>query len=184
MEMKNETLFAILFLASALVVLSHGPGKVAVGEDESATPASALRGNYADALHGSFALCLAPVSPFAEESCSTKGALVFPQSIVTAGHVTNGKNGSCETGTETVSDFPVDLSPPFVTALQTVGKSLDYDRNTGTRDASLLPTSEVNATGRIRQHWRDDHQYRQHAFCGFRQWKADRGRRYGPYGPD
>jgi hypothetical protein len=132
-----KKLFAILFLASALVVLSHGPGKVVAGEDESATPASALRGNYADALHGSFALCLAPVSPFAEESCSTKGALVFPQSIVTAGHVTNGKNGSCETGTETVSDFPVDLSPPFVTVFQTVGKSLDYDRNTGTGDASF-----------------------------------------------
>ncbi len=75
--------------------------------------------------------------PLRQESCSTKGALVFPQSIVTAGHVTNGKNGSCETGTETVSDFPVDLSPPFVTAFQTVGKSLDYDRNTGTGDASF-----------------------------------------------
>jgi hypothetical protein len=73
-----KTLFAILFLASALVVLSHGLGKVAAGEDESATPASALRGNYADALHGSFALCLAPVSPFAEESCSTKRRFSIP----------------------------------------------------------------------------------------------------------
>ena len=142
-----KKLFAILFLASALVVLSHGPGKVAAGEDESATPASALRGNYANALHGSFALCLAPISPFAEESCSTKGALVFPQSIVTAGHVTNGKNGSCETGTEIVSDFPVDLSL----------RSSPYFRPLANRSTTtvtpepgtlrLQRTSEVNATG-------------------------------------
>lgn len=129
---------ALAFLLIGLAfVMCEGPGKAAAGEEGSAIPAAALRGNYADTLHGSFALCLNPTMGFIEVSCSATGAVIFPQSIVTAGHVTNGKNSSCETGTETISDFPVDLSPPSVIAFQNVGKPLDYDPKTGTGDSSF-----------------------------------------------
>jgi hypothetical protein len=63
--------------------------------------------------------------------------VIFPQTIATAGHVAVGKNGSCETGTETVSDFPVDISPPFVTPFQEVAMSTGYDPKMGTGDASF-----------------------------------------------
>jgi hypothetical protein len=128
--------FAVLFVGLAFV-LSERLSKVAA-QDEAAgiIPSSALRGNYADLLKGSFAVCLTPVT-FAEESCSTAGALVFPLSIVTAGHFTAGKNGACETGTETVSDLPVDISPPQVTQFHVASKVLDYDPKTGTGDYSF-----------------------------------------------
>jgi len=57
-------------------------------------PNSKLRGNYSDTLKGSFAVCLSSTSPFTEQSCSTKGALVIPLSIVTAGHVARDQEGN------------------------------------------------------------------------------------------
>lgn len=142
-----KKLFAILFLASALVVLSHGPGKVVAGEDESATPASALRGNYADALHGSFALCLAPVSPFAEESCSTKGALVFPQSIVTADMLLMARTAVARQAPRpfpiSLWTFPLRSSPYFRPLANRSTTTVTPEPGT----LRLLRTSEVNATG-------------------------------------
>jgi hypothetical protein len=137
MEIQMKKLFTVLFLVlvfALVFLLSQAPIKVAAVEEEGAIPASALRGNYADALHGSFALCLN--SSFVEVSCTSTGATVFPQSIVTAGHVAIGKSGACETGTEIISDLPVDISPPAVIPFQNVAKPIDYDPKTGTGDSS------------------------------------------------
>jgi hypothetical protein len=131
-----KKLFAVLFVGFAFV-LTGRLSKVAAQEEAAGViPISALRGNYADLLKGSFAVCPTPVT-FAEESCKTAGALVFPLSIVTAGHLTVGKNVACETGTEVVSDLPVDISPAQTTPIHVAPNLLDYDSKIGTGDFSF-----------------------------------------------
>jgi|SRR5262249_9999824 len=143
-----KKVFAVLLVSLALVLFNEHTGQVAAqdAQDEAGViPSSKLRGNYSDTLKGSFAVCLSPTSPFPEESCSTKGALVIPLSIVTAGHVALDKEGnSCETGTQIVSGLPVDISPPQVTPFHNVEKRLNYDPTTGTGDASF--TTYVGGT--------------------------------------
>ena len=129
---------AVTILIAALVlVMSQGLREVAAGDDE-VIPLKALAGEYADTLHGSFALCLDPKNNFAEVSCASTKAVVFPQTVVDIGYETDDKKGnSCETYTETDSDLPPDLSPPFVAVFHSVGKVTSYDPATGSGDGTF-----------------------------------------------
>jgi hypothetical protein len=99
-----------------------------------------IRAGQASAtLTGSFAVCLNPANNFAEVACSTKGAHAFPFTALDVGYqVSDAKGNSCQTAVQTVSDFPVDISPPGVVPNHSVGKVLDYDPSTGTGDSSFI----------------------------------------------
>jgi hypothetical protein len=76
--------------------MSQGLREVAAGDDEG-IPLKALAGKYVDTLHGSFALCLDPKNNFAEVSCASVKAVVFPQTTIDVGNETDDKKGnSCE----------------------------------------------------------------------------------------
>jgi hypothetical protein len=125
-----------ILIAALLLVMSQGLREVAADGDNGIPP-KALAGKYADTLHGSFALCLDPTNSFAEISCTSSKAVVFPQTTIQVGNETGDKKGNaCETYTETDTDLPPDLSPPFVAVLYTVTKVTSYDPATGSGDGT------------------------------------------------
>jgi hypothetical protein len=64
------------------------------------------------------------------------------------GNETNDKKGnSCETYTETDSDLPPDLSPPFVAVFHTVGTVKSYDPATGSGDGTFTSYSGGKCVG-------------------------------------
>jgi hypothetical protein len=129
--------FLVFLVAAFVLVMSQGLREVAADGDNGIPP-KALAGKYADTLHGSFALCLDPTNSFAEISCASSKAVVFPQTTVQVGNSTSDKNGNvCETYTETDTDLPPDLSPPFVAVQYVVGKVTSYDPATGSGDATF-----------------------------------------------
>jgi hypothetical protein len=141
---------AVTILIAALVlVMSQGLREVAA-DDDNGIPLKALAGKYADTVHGSFALCLDPTNSFAEISCTSSKAVVFPQTTEDVGNETDDKKGSsCETYTETDTDLPPDKSPPFVAVLYSVVKVTSYDPATGSGDrtfTSYLSGKRVGAT--------------------------------------
>ena len=65
-------------------------------------------------------------------------AVVFPQTTIDVGNETDDKKGnSCETYTETDTDLPADVSPPFGGVLYSVSKVTSYDPATGSGDATF-----------------------------------------------
>ncbi|HEV8715900.1 MAG TPA: hypothetical protein VGX03_24115, partial [Candidatus Binatia bacterium] len=62
----------------------------------------------------------------------------MPLSVLVVGAVTGDDKGNlCGTLTETVSDLPVDISPPAVVVFHNISKVTSYDSTTGTGDASF-----------------------------------------------
>src|SRR5690348_4259690 len=89
------------------MILSRGLGEVAARDrkDNNGIPQSALAGNFATVMHGTFGLCLDPTSNFAEISCTHPKAEVFPQTDVEIGHSTSIQR---ETGvTRRRTPFPI-----------------------------------------------------------------------------
>jgi hypothetical protein len=139
-----------ILIAALLLVMSQGLRKVAAGDDDEGIPLRALAGKYADTAHGSFALCLDPTNNFAEVSCASTKAVVFPQTTVDVGNETDDTKGnSCETYTETDTDLPPDLSPPFVAVFHDVAKITSYDRATGSGDGTFTNYSGGNCVGAV-----------------------------------
>jgi hypothetical protein len=128
--------FLIILVAIFVVVMSENLSRVAAGE--GGIPLSALAGGYASTVQGSFAICLNPTTHL-EESCTTAGTLVIPLSFLAAGGSTlDGKGNVCNPSTQVVSNFPVDASPPQVSASGVAtGKLLNYDPASGTGDESF-----------------------------------------------
>jgi len=127
----------VILVAAFVLVMSQGLREVAAGDDDG-IPLKVLAGKYADTLHGSFALCLDPKNNFAEVSCASVKAVVFPQTTIDVGNETDDKKGnSCETYTETDTDLPPDLRPPFVAVLYAASKVTSYDPATGAGDATF-----------------------------------------------
>ncbi|MBV8056861.1 MAG: hypothetical protein JO071_16665 [Deltaproteobacteria bacterium] len=105
-------------------------------------PPSALAGTYTVTGRGSVAICTGPAPTFTEIPCSKFKEGVdfsFPMTVVQVGEITiDAKGNSCDTITETVSDFPVDFSPPIVPTAHDVvlAKNVSYDPSTGIGDVS------------------------------------------------
>ena len=132
----------VVSIAAFVLVMSQGLREVAAdgvaADGNNGIPLKALAGKNADILHGSFALCLDPTNNFAEISCTSSKAVVFPQTTEQVGNDTTDKKGNaCETYTETDTDLPPDLSPPLVAVLFTASKVTSYDPATGSGDASF-----------------------------------------------
>ena len=138
--MKTRYAVLLVMLAAFAAVLSQkaiaGKGEGG-GQGETGEIPLAV-GQFSTTVQGSFAICLNSTT-FAEESCSTAGAAVFPLSILQNGVTTWDKEGNlCSTVTEVDSNLPVDASPPTVTANEnTVGKPLNYNSTTGIGDGSF-----------------------------------------------
>ena len=127
--------------------MSQGLREVA-GDDDEGISLKSLAGKYADTLHGSFALCLDPKNNFAEISCTDTKAVVFPQTTIDVGNETDDTKGnSCETYTETDTDLPPDLSPPFVAVFHSVAKVTSYDPATGSGDGTFTNYSGGKCVG-------------------------------------
>jgi hypothetical protein len=134
---SNEKAFSGLDRCFRFGHESGSQGEVAADGDNG-IPLKALAGNGADTLHGSYALCLDPTSNFAEISCASTKAQVFPQTTEQVGNDTTDKKGNrCETYTETDTDLPPDLSPPMVAVLFLPSKVTSYDPATGAGDATF-----------------------------------------------
>ena len=104
-------------------------------------------GQASTTLTGSFAICLNPTT-FAEEACTTPHVASFPLTIVSVGYIiADAQGNSCQTFTQTVSDFPVNISPPFVSSDHSVGKLLDYNPHTGSGDAAFITYSGGHCHG-------------------------------------
>jgi len=145
--MKTRYAVLLVMLAVSAAVLSQKAiaGKGASGGQDGTGGIPLPFGQSSQTLQGSVAICLNSTT-FAEESCSTTGAAVFPTSVLTNGVITGDAAGnSCAAVTEVDSDLPVDPSPPIVTANEhSAGKLLNYDSTTGTGDASF--TSYIGGT--------------------------------------
>jgi hypothetical protein len=142
--------FLVFLVAAFVLIMSQGLRQVAAGDagDDEGVPLKALAGKYSDTAQGSFALCLDPKNNFALISCADAKAKVFPLTTVQVGNETDDTQGtSCETYTETDSDLPPDLSPPFVAVFQTVGTVKSYDPATGSGDGSFISYSGGKCVG-------------------------------------
>jgi hypothetical protein len=136
----------VIFAVGFVLLMSRGRREVAAGEHEAdkGIPLEALAGNFATVTHGSFALCLDPTNNFAEISCGDSKAKVFPETDAEVGNVIRDTKGNgCLTSTETVSDLPVDITPPLVTVIEIGFKTTNYDPATGSGDGTF--TSYVGA---------------------------------------
>jgi len=127
---------SFLLLTASCAFLGFG-SSVAVAEK---IPPTAFVGTYTETDRGSFAICTG--SDFKEKPCSKfkEGTdHFFPQTVVAVGEVTNdAKGNSCGTFTQTISDFPVDFSPPLVATFHNVvlAQNGSYDPSTGVGDLS------------------------------------------------
>jgi hypothetical protein len=123
-----------LILASALAMNQPAAAQNGDGSKPILFPA----GQFSLTGQGSFAVCLNPTS-FAEEPCSTSGALVVPITAVLNGVSTYDRSSNgCTAVTEVDSNLPVDASPPMVTADENVVTTvLKYYTTSGTGDFSF-----------------------------------------------
>jgi len=142
----SETLKKLLVILLAGCVFVIGQGFREVVADENGTdgiPLSALAGTYSVTSHGSIFFCVKATPPFPPTKCGSTGSIGFPLSILAVGANTDG----CSTLTETDSDLPVDVSPPFVLTFNSVTKVTSYDPETGTGDASFTDYSGGKCNG-------------------------------------
>jgi hypothetical protein len=141
----------LIFIAGLVLVVGQGLSGVAAGDhpnDHKGTSLKDLAGNFADTTQGSFALCLDPTNNFAEISCGDTKAKVFPQTDLEVGNETQDTKGnSCQTTTQTISDLPPDLSPPFVGVIHVVGKITTYDPGAGSGDGTFTSYVDGKCVG-------------------------------------
>jgi hypothetical protein len=128
----------VVVLLGCVFVISQGAREVTADEEETnGLPLSALNGTYSFTTRGSIFFCVKETAPFPPAQCGSAGSIGFPLTILDLGTVIGNNGVSCATFTETESDLPVDVSPPFVLLLHTVVKVTSYDPATGTGDASF-----------------------------------------------
>lgn len=126
--MKVYVAFAIAGLA---LVTSQNASQA--GEGQQGIPLRQLAGGYSFTEQGSFAGCFS--QSFVEEPCDTAGVVVFPVTALVNGQVTMDSHGNgCATLTATISNLPVDATPPLLLAEHAVFKLHDYDPGTGSGD--------------------------------------------------
>jgi hypothetical protein len=135
----------VIVVAIFALVLSQEVRAVAAPRGAANIPPPV--GGYAATAQGSFAVCLDP-DTFAEESCTTAGAVVLPINYLAAGALTFDYNGNaCGTFIQDGSDIPVGASPSQVSTSTNVGKLLNYDPATGIGDLSFTAYSGGKCQG-------------------------------------
>jgi len=105
----------VIVITGCVLFINHGIRAVAAEDD--GLPLSALEGTYSFTAHGSQFLCVKDTPPFPFAKCGSPGTIGLPFTLVDVGTSTSSNGTSCSTFTETDSDLPVDISPPFVGVL-------------------------------------------------------------------
>jgi hypothetical protein len=156
--MKSRHLMLLATFAAFVVV--GGQRVTAAG---SGTPVPT--GDFASSITGSLAVCLDPTS-FANESCSTTGALVVPLSLTGTGYTTRDATGGCHTRTQMSSTLPPSAMPPTVDdKVHIPFKITNYDPTTGVGDLSFksydggrcLGGSKFDSTGAVEMYTGTEH---------------------------
>jgi len=138
---------SFLLLTAGCIFLGFGSNVAMAGK----IPLTALAGTYTQTGSGSFAICTGP--DFKEKDCSKFMPVTdhfFPQTIVSIGEPTvDAKGNACNTITQTISDFPVDSSPPIVQTIHAAAHIKSYDPSTGVGDSSGTTYSGGSCNGAI-----------------------------------
>jgi hypothetical protein len=139
-----KKLLVIVVAIFALVISQELRAVAATGDGANIPPPE---GGYAATAQGSFAVCVDP-DTFAQESCTTAGAVALPINYLAAGELTfDYKGNACGTFNQDGSDIPVGASPSQVSTSTNVGKLLDYDPATGIGDLSFTAYSGGKCQG-------------------------------------
>ena len=139
-----KRLMMIVVAIFALVISQELRAVAATGDGANIPPPE---GGYAATAQGSFAVCVDP-DTFAQESCTTAGAVALPINYLAAGELTfDYKGNACGTFNQDGSDIPVGASPSQVSTSTNVGKLLDYDPATGIGDLSFTAYSGGKCEG-------------------------------------
>jgi hypothetical protein len=95
-------------------------------------------GEFSVTVQGSLAACLDPTT-FAQEACSTSGALIYPLTVLETGSTALDSSGaSCVTTTEVDSSSPPNASSPIITTDEHIVSTVTgYDSATGIGDAAF-----------------------------------------------
>jgi hypothetical protein len=118
----------------------------------STIPLSALAGMYTITGGGTYANCYSGITPFPEIPFSSFDQFTdfyVPLKLVSLGEYSQDFSGNtCGWAAITVSDLPVDPSPPFTaTNFFSVGKLISYSPLTGTGSASITNYFGGSCTG-------------------------------------
>jgi hypothetical protein len=145
-EGGTMTKLILILLAGCAVVLSPGFRTVAAG-DQGEIPLSKLAGTAAVTVHGSFFFCVQDTISFAPAACGSAGSTGFPLTLVAVGAATHVNKTTCSTLTQTISNLPVDVTPPVVQVVHNVTTITSYDPVTGTGEASFTSYSGGQCNG-------------------------------------
>lgn len=141
--------YATLLVVGSALVMSQNASQ-AWGGQQGITLRQ-LAGGYSDSNNGpggGLAICVSPTSPFPQESCATAGALVIPSLGLNLGQINRDNQGNaCGVFSTTVSDIPVDASPPLVFTQQLAVKNLNYDPASESGDESFTSYVEGKCNG-------------------------------------
>lgn len=95
-------------------------------------------GQFSSRITGTLAICVNPKT-FANEPCSTTGALAVPFGVTGTGYTTRDKTGGCHTRTQMFSSQPPGaMAPTIDSKLHIPFKITNYDPTTGVGDLSYI----------------------------------------------
>jgi hypothetical protein len=121
----------VILLATVGVFAAIGGQRATAGGNGIPT------GHFANTTVATLAVCLNPTT-FVLESCSSKGALVYPISFTAVGSENRDTKGACVARTNLSSPLPPSTSPPIVDSkAHEVVIVTDYDPTTGVGDATF-----------------------------------------------
>ncbi|MGA8223078.1 MAG: hypothetical protein WB780_15625 [Candidatus Acidiferrales bacterium] len=153
-----KKIFVVLGVAFALLVIQHFANprssqvsaQTAMDDHDGALYIPLPHGHFSVNSQGSLAVCRNP-GTFAEESCSTPGALVVPLTELYNGVTAVDKEGtSCVSFALVATNFPPNALPSNVIAnAHCVGKTLDYDPTIGAGDGTYTVFSGGTCNGSV-----------------------------------
>jgi hypothetical protein len=124
----------MLLITFGAFVMVGGQKATAGGSGNTPIPT----GQFSTNVTGSFAICVNP-NTFANEPCSTTGALALPYSFTAIGYTIRDKTGGCHARTAVATPLPPSALPPIVDNQNNIAFTItDYDPTTAIGDLSFI----------------------------------------------
>jgi hypothetical protein len=124
----------MLLVTFGAFVMVGGQKATAGGKGNTPLPT----GQFSSGITGTLAICVNPTT-FANEPCSTAGALAIPLTVTGTGYTTRDETGGCHTRTEMFSPLPPNaMAPTIDSTLHIPFKITNYDPTTGVGDLSFI----------------------------------------------
>lgn len=135
----------LILLVSFGTFVMVGGQRATAGDKNGNTPIPT--GQFSSSIMGSLAICVDPTT-FANEPCSTTGALAVPLSFTGMGYTTRDEKGGCHARTEMSSPLPPSAFAPVVDSTVHIPfKITNYDPTTGVGDLSFIIYDGGDCTG-------------------------------------